>query len=286
MFFLLGLSVGIVTFGESIDKFLSDFWNSSYLGRFTLDDWLGLSTGVVVLGIVVMALGLFWLVEKIETAMGGEKPDKKQRPVKLVGAAALIAVAVAVLLIGQPGPEDRWQMVASELEPQLESRQVQIHPGELLTYMYNEHVKVVLLDMRDASDYNLFHVQNAHRTNLEDLPKLSQALLQEPTNTLFVVMSNDEGQATEAWKILKGQSVPNVYILEGGVNYWLDTFNTGAEQSADITTKASSGVDTLRYSFSAALGDQYTLAAPEPEEFELDYTPKVELELPPVVGGG
>jgi hypothetical protein len=99
-------------------------------------------------------------------------------------------------------------------------------------------------------------------------------------------MSNDEGQATEAWKILKGQSVPNVYILDGGVNNWLATFNAGPEQRADITAKPSPGADTLRYNFSAALGDHYSLAAPDPQEFEIKYTPKVKLELPPVVGGG
>jgi len=286
VFFLAGLSVGIVTFGETIDAFLGDFWNSSSLGRFTLDEWLHLPTGVIVLGVVVMALFLFWLVEKIEAAMGGEKPRPAHRPYRLAGAAALIALAVVVIVIGQPTPTDRWRMVASELAPRLENREVHIHPGELLTYLYNDHVNVIMLDVRDETDYNLFHILDARRTSIEELPHLSPALLQEPPNTLLVVMSNDETQATAAWQVLQGQSVPNVYILEGGVNHWLDTFNGNTEAGLVITPRASSGDDTLRYSFPAALGAQYPSASPDPHEFEIEYTPRVELELPPIVGGG
>jgi len=55
---------------------LSDFWNSSYIGRFTLPELFGLPVGVVVLAIVAMAVILFWVVEKVEVMMGGEKPNK------------------------------------------------------------------------------------------------------------------------------------------------------------------------------------------------------------------
>ena len=47
----------------------------------------------------------------------------------------------------------------------------------------------------------------------------------EPANTVFVTMSSDESAATEAWKMLKAASVPNVYILEGGVNNWIRTYS-------------------------------------------------------------
>jgi hypothetical protein len=33
-----------------------------------------------------------------------------------------------------------------------------------------------------------------------------------------MVMSNDEQDATEVWKMLTAQAVPNVYILSGGIN--------------------------------------------------------------------
>ena len=58
MFFLLGHIVGVLIFGESV-PYIHEFWNSSYLGLFTLPDLFGLETGVVVLLVVCLALAMF-----------------------------------------------------------------------------------------------------------------------------------------------------------------------------------------------------------------------------------
>ncbi len=48
-------------------------------------------------------------------------------------------------------------------------------------------------------------------------------------------MSNDEAQATEAWRYLVAEGVINAYVLEGGVNYWLTTFG-----ESELTTQRPS----------------------------------------------
>lgn len=295
LFFGLGLLAGIFAFGETIDGWLSDFWNSSDLGRFTLPELFGLPAGVVVLAIIAMALFLFWVVEKVEAIMGGESPKKEQRPYKLAGAGLLLATAIAVMMIGQPTTADKWAQIAAAKQPLLDQRAVYIHPAELLDYIYNDQVNLVMLDVRSESSYNLFHIQDARLVSPESLPVLAQTLLQEPANTLFVVMSNDETAATAAWKTLVAESVANVYILEGGVNHWLDTFNVQPEeQSGDAITlvptpipTAESGRERLRYKFPAALGAQYPAARPEPHEFEaIEFIPKVKLDIKQATGGG
>lgn len=295
MFFVVGLFIGIFAFGETVDSWLSSFWNSSNMGRFTLPELFGLPTGVVVVAIVVMAVFLFWLVEKAEAAMGGEKPKKEHRPYKLAGAGLIIMAALAVLFVGQPTVADRWEQLAAQKQPLLDNRQVYIHPGELLEYIYNDRVEVVMLDVRSESDYNLFHVQDASHVSLEELPGLAQELLQQPPNTLVVTMSNDEVRSTEAWKILTAESLVNVYILEGGVNNWLATFNVepeGAEAAAVAMLPtpipgAEPGRDSLRYTFPAALGAKYPAARPELHEFEyLEFVPKIELKVKQATGGG
>ena len=91
IFFVLGVLFGIFLFGETVDYF-PIFWNSSYLGRFTLPEWLGLSTGTVVLLVVLMALFMFWGGEKLEQAFG--KKDPKDEPKwRYYAAGGLIAVS-------------------------------------------------------------------------------------------------------------------------------------------------------------------------------------------------
>ena len=73
MLFVAGVATGIFAFGETVFSF-NTFWHSSYFGRLTLPEWLGLQTGVVALGIVCMAIFMFWGGEKIRQAIYGEQP--------------------------------------------------------------------------------------------------------------------------------------------------------------------------------------------------------------------
>lgn len=282
IFFVLGGLFGIFLFGETVDTF-AGFWNSSYMGRFTIPDWLGLPTGVVVLAVVLMALFMFWGGEQLERRFGGK--DLKQEPkARYAGAAALALAAVAVIIVGQPTTADKWQAVYGEKEPLLSQRSVQIHPGELLDSLHNDAIKVVMLDLRNEADYNLFHIAGARRVSLEQLPALIPDLLLEPSNTLFVTMSNGEEAATEAWRQLSAESVPNAYILDGGVNGWLDVFaraDPGLRKSATAT-----GDDRLAYDFDLALGARSPAATPDPHDFTVEYTPKVQMKLKRGPSGG
>ena len=141
-----------------------------------------------------------------------------------------------------------------------------------------------MLDLRNEVDYNLFHIAGARRVSIEELPGLIPDLLLEPSNTLFVTMSNGEEAATEAWQLLSAESVPNVYILEGGINGWLDVF-----ASADPGLRKSLAAvesDRLSYEFDLALGARSPAATPDPHEFDLEYTRKVQMELKRGPAGG
>ena len=282
IFFVLGVLTGVFLFGETVQYF-AGFWNSSYMGRYTLPELFGLPTGVVVVGVVVVALLMFWAGEKLEAKYGdaGAKPAPKWR----YGAAAAVFLgAAAVLLLGQPTIAERWAAIASQKNVLLQERAVQIHPGELLDTIHDPKIKVVMLDVRDEVDYNLFHILDARHIPLEELPDHIEEFHFEPANTVFVTMSNDETAATEAWKILQAASVPNVYILEGGINNWIATFG---DDELTKNFNAGAGDDELRYIFDVAIGDRYDAAEPDPHASELIYTPKIKLELKraPTSGG-
>ena len=66
LLFVVGLGIGMFVFGETVSGF-QVFWDTSgYYGEVSLQSWLGLPAGVVVLLVVVMALGMFWGAEKVE----------------------------------------------------------------------------------------------------------------------------------------------------------------------------------------------------------------------------
>ena len=283
LFFVLGGLTGIFLFGETVGLY-DDWWHSSYFGRLTIQDFLGVPAGWVVVGVILMALVMFWGAEQLERIFGKRDLNREPRW-RWAGAVALFAGALAVLLIGQPSTEEKWAQVSPVKAPVLEERKVQIHPGELLTSIADDRLQVVMLDVRPQNEYNLFHIQGAQNVTLQELaPAAAQLIATNAPNRVVVVMSNDEATATEAWKTLVAESVPNVYILEGGVNNWLGIF--AAEDPEIQQTSTPAGQEQLCFSFPAALGSRYLAASPSLHEWELEYTPKIQLELKRDKSGG
>lgn len=272
--FMAGGLFGVFLFSET-EKYFDAFFNGSFYGRLTLMDVLHISTGAAVLLVILVALGLFWAAEKLEQRYGKQPADTSK--VRYAAWFGTLALALAIIVIGQPDNAAKWAHIAPEKTQQLENREVQIAPGELLNALADDQVRVIMLDVRSEADYNLFHIRNARHVDMDQLLDVAEELLQDPkiSQTVIVLMSNDEQAATEAWKVLAAEEVPNIYILEGGINHWLEIF---AVHEEDIQPRENAPEDALRYTFPAALGDRYEAADPFIHEWELEYEPKIKLE--------
>jgi rhodanese-related sulfurtransferase len=283
VFFVLGVLAGIFLFGETVNSF-AVFFDSSYMGRFTLPELFGLDYGTVVLAVVVMALLMFWGAEKVEAAMGGETAQRAPRWA-VPAAVALVALAAVNLAVGQPDNADRWKMIEAEQTAVLDGREVQISPAELLGLIHDAQIKAVMLDVRDERFYNQFHIHGARRLPPDRVIETARELMFEPANTVFITMGNDETAATETWKMLRAESLPNVYILEGGLNHWIRTFGEDGFVQEHLLRNREN--DQPAFRFDAALGSRHPAAEPNPHAFEIEFEPKVKLELKraPTSGG-
>ncbi len=298
MFYVLGGLVGAFLFSETEPLFHYFYNNSTNYGRVTLMDVFHTNAGVVVVVIVIMALLLFWLNEALVKRFGREDsaphPLPKQWP---IGAVAILVLAFGVWAI-QPSLAQMWTRVAPEQAPLLEQYQVQIHPGELVKTMNDHTINTVIIDVRDDYSYNLFHLKWARHIPLNQFPEALPALKKEAKDvplTVFVLVSDDEGEATDAWKMMAATKIPNIYILSGGMNEWITIF--GEEDMAEglIFEGATSldNVEALNFYFVGALGDRYRASDLNSDEFTeewletLKFTPKIKLQRQQgPVGGG
>ena len=295
MFFVLGGFFGAFLFGETEKYFTNWNNNAGYYGRVTLDQVFGIPIGVVVLLVVLMALFMFWGAEQLERIFG-KKDLSKEPKLRIAGAAALLGMAIFVAAIGSPSIEDKYrkvtfnrteneQQVTYTADDMLAKRLVYITPAEAFKAKYNQAMNPIYLDVRSEADYNLYHIKGAVYIPLDKLTEVIPVLLSEPpANTVFILMSNDETVATQAWKILVGSSVQNAYILEGGVNNWIAFFG---KDDKTLQPATQAGPEELKYSFPTALGSRYESCDPNPQKYEtLDFEAKIKLQLKRDKSGG
>ena len=115
--FVLGGLFGIWAFGETVGSF-EGFFYSSYYGRLTLYNWLGIPTGVVVLLVVLMALVMFYFAEIAEAYFGEPKQPISWRPhntTKIAAASLLVAACGLLLVLGQPSAHGQVESFAGPM---------------------------------------------------------------------------------------------------------------------------------------------------------------------------
>jgi rhodanese-related sulfurtransferase len=304
MFFVGGGFVGALLFSET-EKYFTNWMNyAGYYGRVTLMDVFGLPSGVIVVLVVAMALFMFWGAEQLERIFG-KKDLSKEPKLRVYAAGGLFALALAVMLIGTPSTDTKYTQativrtvqetqadgtvkeiqVKYSTEDALAQRLVQITPAELFKSRYDQKVILTMIDVRSEADYNLFHVRGAVNLPSAELKShIPDLLATAAPNAIYVVMSNDETLATQAWKLLTAEGVPNVYLLEGGLNNWITVFG---ETDPEIKPVSASAEEQLKFLFPSALGDRYECSDPSPIENEnIEFTPKIQLQMKRDKSGG
>jgi rhodanese-related sulfurtransferase len=126
-------------------------------------------------------------------------------------------------------------------------------------------VRTDVLDLRDEHDFNLFHVGGARRVDPAALAVLSdetKRLVDRPANAVTFLVGNGEAAALAAWKSLKALGAPNVYVVEGGTNRWLERYAVPGCVAQRVDAPADRP-EALAWRFAYATGDREPAAWPE-----------------------
>jgi rhodanese-related sulfurtransferase len=259
MLFVAGALVGVGVFGETVGSF-EPFFLSGNMGRYTLADWLSLPTGVVVALVVAMALLMFAGAELIERRMADRALIDTARPLprfRRVGALLLALGAGLALLHGQPDGDARFAQ-SPELQKLVAERAVFVSPAEVVALRKDLNLRVDVLDLRDEPAFNLFHVAHAERVvdaELEQHERL-RAMQEAGPNVVTFLVGESEAEALSAFRRLRTQGVLNLYVIDGGMERWLELYPAPA-------CVASRGAPGERWRFRYATGASLPSASPE-----------------------
>jgi rhodanese-related sulfurtransferase len=154
--------------------------------------------------------------------------------------------------------------------------------------MQDDYIKLLIVDVRSESDWNMFHLKDAERILIDELPDHRDRFADLPVNAVLVLVSNDEARATRAWQHLMAIARPNAYILEGGLNHWLNVYGyPDDELHGDAKANLEQADGSLHHPFRLALGSRHPAASPDPHDFpKREYKSRVTLMKKIVKKGG
>ena len=144
-------------------------------------------------------------------------------------ALAVIAAFLAVLaaVAGPSSPSARLD--AAALAAEIERESDHVTALELAAWIRDRRPGLRVIDVRPDSEYQAYHVPMAERMTLADA-------VASPWKAGETVVLYSEGgaHAAQAWVLLRGAGVRDVYFLRGGILEWLDDVMNPA-QSSELT---------------------------------------------------
>jgi rhodanese-related sulfurtransferase len=94
-----------------------------------------------------------------------------------------------------------------------------IRPPELAELL-NEHPEVRLLDVRTPTEYETAHIRGAYNVPLDLLGEHGAEIRTNVAEPVVLVCQSGQ-RARKAEEALKAAGMPNLHVLDGGVNGWV-----------------------------------------------------------------
>lgn len=147
----------------------------------------------------------------------------KQLSIKQIGV--VIAITLGFILAfspvdNKPVNETDFEKIAENIN----SRSDHITAEQLGQLIIDKDPDFQIIDIRDQSEYQKFHIQTAINIPLQTLFTNENLEFIDPER-LVVLYSNGGTHAAQAWVLLQQMGYTNTTVLLGGLNYWVEVYS-------------------------------------------------------------
>lgn len=144
-----------------------------------------------------------------------------------VAAGVLLALAIGAALVGAPAPPEGSAASRRQLAEAIAHERDHVTALELAAWIRDRKPGLRVLDLRDDSAFADYHVPSAERVEIERLVDMRFT-----GGETLVLYSEGGGHAAQAWVLLRGAGVRDVYFLRGGLLEWMDDVMNPVTSSA------------------------------------------------------
>ncbi len=239
MVYMAGVIIGLLGYAE-VYPLIADWTQTTSLGQVTLPGLFDLPYGLVVAGVVVMAVVGFVGAELMERWLGAD-PDSPGslvgRPWRLTPArglmAGLLVLGFIALVAGDPYRGNRTVLDTKHLALLVSSKQDQVTVEDLADRIIRGENTYTLLDVRDAESYQRYHIPTARNVPVAEW---EAGLI--PRNESIILYSDGGVHAAQVWFLMQAQGYSSVYLLQGGIDAWIDEILYPAESAGTVSGQA------------------------------------------------
>ncbi len=164
----------------------------------------------------------------------------------------LLILAVIIALVPQNTTRP-YKLTAEQLLAEIRTGTQFISPDEVADQIIKKDPSIQLIDVRNPREFDQYSLPGAINIPLQDILSEQNVDLVNQSTRMNIFYSNGSTEANEAWMLTRQLGYQNNYVLQGGLNYWVETV-----LNPQLPGTAVSNDEIARYDFrkaaSVALG--------------------------------
>jgi sulfur-carrier protein adenylyltransferase/sulfurtransferase len=165
-------------------------------------------------------------------------------------ALASILIPMGLIIAAVPENTTRpFKLTANELLEEVKSGTQFIYPDQVAEMVILKDPTLQIVDVRSVDEFEKYSLPNSINIPLADIlnPEWEDYIDQDVKFNVFY--SNGTNDANEAWMITRQLGYENNYVLEGGLNYWVETI-----MNPEAPKTTSSNEEILKYNLRKGAG--------------------------------
>lgn len=220
--FVIGIFIGVFVFGYFYDIF-EPIYLAKDMGDLRVFDALGLSQPWFLFALILIALAAFIFTQHIENKSNKFKEllNTQKLNVKYSFAFVIIIAFIAVLL-----PQNKktylHELSKNEIAASLSDTTRIVSAQQLAHHIIHDTKEFLIVDVRNNEEYQDFHLPNAINIPKNEILAKNKVKNLNLENKKLVFYSNGGQEAEISWFLASRAGLGNFYVLDGGLNKFLD----------------------------------------------------------------
>lgn len=231
--FVGGMMIGIFLFGEFFSVF-KPIYLGYYFGEIYVYETLGIGRNWFALMLIVMALVAFGITRIIEDKINKINPKElAMRPSYLIPVIAILVLGLVNVILPEEKPAKLGEPTPAEIAEAFNKPERLIMPDEVAFQIIKNKSDLILVDVRNAEQYNAFHLPGAISVPMDEILSPAWKRFFKQQDKRLVFYSNSQSIADQAWFLAQREGLENVFVLEGGLNHLFETVFKQQELSSN-----------------------------------------------------
>ncbi|MCX6303913.1 MAG: rhodanese-like domain-containing protein [Bacteroidetes bacterium] len=166
----------------------------------------------------------------------------------------LVLLILALVIAFVPQNTTRpYKLTAEQLLAEIRTGTQFVSPDEVADKIIQKDPSIQLIDVRNPREFEMFSLPGAVNIPLQDILSEGNTDVLNQGTKMNILYSNGSTEANEAWLLTRQLGYQNNYVLQGGLNYWMETILSPSKPGGVISNDEIARYD-FRKAASMALG--------------------------------